>query len=297
MFIYKEKQISIIYQMIKVQLFAGLGNQLFMIFATISYAIDHGIQYSILSEMEKTSNGTTTYWDTILDAFKTNVITNYSSGDNVYNEPSFEYNALPAHLSHNDCVLKGYFQSYRYFEHNYDKIIDIMKLKQKKDVVKTEHHKYFRKKTIALHFRFGDYIFLQNYHCIKPPSYFIDALVSLSNDLISMKENIEDYDILYFCEPGNDKYVNEFLKIIRCTVRKPLSFIKVDDDIPDWKQMLIMSCCDHFIITNSTFSWFGAYFSEHQRKIVYRPKTWFGPKNNGKDITDMCPAEWKVINV
>lgn len=283
--------------MIKIQLFAGLGNQLFMIFATVSYAIDYGIQYGILSKMDKTLNGTITYWDTILDAFKNDVITNDSSNGDVYNEPSFEYNTLPVNLSYNDCVIKGYFQSYRYFEHNYNEIVDKMGLIQKKNKIKSEYSKYFVKKTIALHFRFGDYIYLQNLHCVKPPSYFIDAIVSLSNDLTARGENIENYDILYFCEPGNDKYVSEFLKIIRCTVRKTLSFIKVEDDIADWKQMLIMSSCNHFIITNSTFSWFGAYFSDYENKIVYRPKNWFGPANSKKDTSDMCPQEWKVIDM
>ena len=285
--------------MLKIQLFAGLGNQLFMIFATISYAIDHGIEYGFISKMDKTLNETATYWDTIFDAFKTNVIENEndSLNMNMYNEPSFEYNELPINLSQQDSVLKGYFQSHRYFEHNYTKIIDIMGLRTKQKHIKLEQSKFFKKKTIAIHFRFGDYIYLQKYHCIKPPSYFIDAIISLSNNLSNLGESIEDYDILYFCEPGNDKYVIDFLKIIDCTVKKKLTFTKISDDISDWKQMLIMSCCDHFIITNSTFSWFGAYFSENKEKIVYRPKIWFGPANIKKNTSDICPTDWKIIDI
>ena len=49
---------------------AGLGNQLFMIFALVSYAIDNGIDYVIYSYIDRTLNGTRTYWETLLSGFK-----------------------------------------------------------------------------------------------------------------------------------------------------------------------------------------------------------------------------------
>ena len=52
--------------------------------------------------------------------------------------------------------------------------------------------------------------------------------------------------------------------------------MKVDDNIPDWKQMLIMANCDANIIANSTFSWWGAYFNKNPKKIVCYPNVWFG---------------------
>lgn len=283
--------------MLKVQLFAGLGNQLFMIFATISYAIDHGINYGIISYMDKTLDGPATYWDTILDAFKKDVDIKGFDSDDVYMEPSFEFNELPPYLAQNDNIIKGYFQSYKYFQHNYREIIDKMGLREKQRVVCNEYSDMLKDKTIAMHFRFGDYIALQHFHCIKPPAYFIDALKSLSDDLMKKGENIEDYKILYFCEPGNDKYVFEFLKIMSCVINNKLNFVRVPDSIPDWKQLLLMSCCNHFIITNSTFSWFGAYFCEKEDKIVYRPKKWFGPLNSNKNTSDICPTSWKIIDV
>lgn len=282
--------------MLKIQLFAGLGNQLFMIFATISYAIDHGIKYGIISYMDKTLDGPITYWDTILDSFKKNVDIAGSDSNDVYHEPSFEYNSLPSSLSQKESIMKGYFQSYRYFEHNYEQIIEIMGLREKQNKIREEYSELLKGKTIAMHFRFGDYIALQQYHCVKKPVYFIEAVNSLSDDLHAIGENIADYKILYFCQPGNDRYVCDFLKIILHVSSKKLNFVRVPDDIPDWKQMLLMSCCNHFVITNSTFSWFGAYFSENRNKIVYRPQKWFGPANSQKDTSDICPIEWKVIN-
>lgn len=284
--------------MISIELVGGLGTQLFMIFATVSYAIDYGITYKIKSHIDKTLSDTPTYWDTFLDCFKKDVDDSISvQCKEVYCEPSFEYNSIPERLSHKDSIIKGYFQSYRYFEHNYDKIVEMMGLRKKQQDVREEYSNILSGKTIAIHFRFGDYVKLQEYHCVKPPSYFIDAIKSLSDDLNNRGENIENYKILYFFQQGSDKYMCEFLKIFKCVIKSKLNFVRVPDSIPDWKQMLLISCCDHIIITNSTFSWFGAYLSESPNKIVYRPKEWFGPANSKKNTKDLCPAEWKVISI
>lgn len=278
---------------------AGLGNQMFMIFNLISYTIDNNMSYKILSYVDKTMNGTKTYWDTILRGFKEAVIDPDSKlidGLKEYIEPRFVFDKIPKQISlNNDVILKGFFQSPKYYQHNYDKILEISGLKQLIQEVKQEYGYLLNKKTIALHFRIGDYLYLQNYHCIKTPEYYINALRFLEEDLKSRGENISDYNILYFSQTQDEYYINEYMKIIH-NIPQKYKFIHVSYDIEDWKQMLLMSLCQHFIIANSTFSWFGAYFSEDPNKIVYYPKEWFGPiLKDTHDIKDLCPSSWKAI--
>ena len=61
------------------------------------------------------------------------------------------------------------------------------------------------------------------------------------------------YTILYFCEEEDNADVLETIN--RLSKDTNIQFIKVSDSIPDWEQLLIMSCCQHNIIANSTFSW------------------------------------------
>ena len=60
--------------------------------------------------------------------------------------------------------------------------------------------------------------------------------------------------------------------------------------------MVLMSCCEHNIIANSSFSWWGAYFNDNPEKIVCYPSVWFGPKLQNKKTEDMFPKDWKKIN-
>jgi tellurite resistance-related uncharacterized protein len=52
----------------------------------------------------------------------------------------------------------------------------------------------------------------------------------------------------------------------------------------------LMSSCNHFIIANSTFSWWAAWLSVHNKKNVIAPKQWFCEKKTWED--DLVPANW-----
>lgn len=74
-----------------------------------------------------------------------------------------------------------------------------------------------------------------------------------------------------------------------------LVFEKASDEIEDWEQMLVMSSCEHNIIANSSFSWFGAYFNMNKEKIICYPDTWFCGSGSNISTDDLFPPLWKKI--
>ena len=100
---------------------------------------------------------------------------------------------------------------------------------------------------------------------------------------------------LYFCQKQDNNVVKK--KIIILKEKFPqLTFIKASDEKEDWEQMLMMSCCEHNIIANSSFSWWGAYFNRNKDKIVCYPSVWFGSKSSN-NTKDLCPNEWIKTNI
>jgi hypothetical protein len=67
----------------------------------------------------------------------------------------------------------------------------------------------------------------------------------------------------------------------------------VDDDDPI-RTFYLMRLCKHFIIANSTFSWWAAWLGGNSMKTVCVPSVW----NCGERHfpSDMFPASWKVVS-
>jgi len=313
--------------MISIYLMGGLGNQLFQIFATIAY----GIQYNHLfvfpySDILVTGKVRPTYWHSFLknlNIFTTNNPSSPVSNNGLgsfprVNEKGFAHTKIPAISNTQNFILFGYYQSYKYFEKYQDQIYSMIMLSDKQLAIKTEYSDYFiedsadsvRTKeefrrmngiyTISMHFRLGDYKDKQHCHPIMPSEYYVKSLeYILKNMNVTDIHSLSKYPnirVLYFCEAEDNEYVSSVIEYLGNVFSDytNLKFIKVDDTIEDWKQMLLMSCCDYNIIANSSFSWWAAYLNMNPYKIVCYPATWFG-EVAGHDTRDLCPIEWNKI--
>ena len=265
--------------MLSVYLQGGLGNQLFQLFTCIALSIRYK-KLCIFPYSEFVNYGRKTYWNNFLKEIKPLTNTRLPQLRR-YNESYFHYRAIP---NKDNIMLFGYFQSYKYFKNEYEKIIKIIKLREKQDEVFKKYNQYFQNDVISLHFRLGDYL-TNAAHPVLNLEYYKKALQHIIN-----KTGKNNYDVLYFCQKSDNYMVLTKIKILKI-LYPDLNFIKATDDSEDYEQMLMMSCCKHHIIANSSFSWWGAYFNKND-KIVCYPSLWFSGSIAHHNTKDLCPSDW-----
>jgi hypothetical protein len=274
----------------------GLGNQIFQIFATISYAIKSRNQFKFLNLQQLGGGPSTiryTFWNTFFSNLKPFLINEIPLNIHVIRENGFPYNELSIiDMTNKDILLYGYFQSYKYFHSSYKVICKVIGLDNMKEKLfeKLQLDKNDLEKTISMHFRIGDYKKIQDFHPLTTYTYYEKSLKYIKNNT-----QLEPLNILYFCE---DNDIDDVLDTVnKLMVKFPtFNFTRGENSLEDWEQMLLMSLCHHNIIANSSFSWWSAYFNSFEDKIVCYPSVWFGEKAKN-DTKDLCPPEWVKINV
>jgi len=277
--------------MISAHLMGGLGNQLFQIFATIAYALRYNRPFVFEQRKSTANDRQKMYWDNILYFIRKNTTPNRIQWS-IYRESGYLYK--PISLVKCPMKLYGYFQSYKYFIDQYKTIIKILQLRKKQNAVKERNEKYFQENNvnISLHFRIGDYVLPQfrDTHPLMPIVYYKKAIIKIIE-----KTKIDKLNIIYFCEKkDNERVENIYIAVLQRKFPN-ITFVKASDELDDWEQMLLMSCCDHHIIANSSFSWWGAYFNASREKIVCYPSVWFNPKVKNHDTRYLCPDSWHKI--
>jgi hypothetical protein len=294
--------------MITIQLMGGLGNQLFQIFATIAYAMEYSHRF-IFPYSDRLVIGIhrPTYWNNFLSnltAFTTKNVAWKSANANlnalpIMSEHGFHYTAIPAISSSQAISLKGYYQSYKYFQEYQDKIYAMILLTNQQIATQVKYEKYFDNnvQTVSMHFRLGDYKEKQHFHPIMPKEYYHKALLHILSTKYSQSTDLP-IRVLYFCEKEDNNYVSNVIEYIQNALSDiNIEFMKVEDDIADWQQLLLMSCCNNNIIANSTFSWWGAYFNQNAEKCVCYPRNWFGPSMGSMRMDDLFPPTWEKIEL
>lgn len=127
---------------------------------------------------------------------------------------------------------------------------------------------------------------------------------------------IEDVSIMKRHFVCNSNYFYKALEVIKKDVKNPVFFIFSDDiqwvrdnmnfpkesffesgDDPIWEKLRLMSACKHFILSNSTFSWWCQYLSDNYEKVVVAPSRWknFDYRKDGK--WEICEDSWKYVEV
>jgi hypothetical protein len=301
----------------------GLGNQLFQIYTTIALSIEMKTTFNFPNSKLESDKRSNTYWNSFLKELNknTSLVDIKNLKIPVYKEKDFKYNKiqiLPELIrKHGSIMLYGYFQSYKYFDKQYEQISRYIKLDDSRQAVRSTYYKkYENKNIISIHFRMGDYKTLQNCHPILGDKYYINSIKFILNKTQKNSgessgetsgETIQEkgktkWKILYFCEEEDIVEIKNRIEKIKAGcggyMESELEFERGGEPrMEDWRQLLLMSCCQHNIIANSSFSWWAAYFNNSPDKIICYPEKWFGPQLSQHDTKDLCPPNWNKISI
>jgi len=155
---------------------------------------------------------------------------------------------------------RGRFEAYQYFDFIRDELIK--EFTPKEDVL--EHNRALMQEiqttqSVCVTIRRGDFLAEGNSKfnvCDK--DYFARAMQKVKEIIPNAKffvfsDDVEDIK-KNFCFPGATVY-------------------ETGND-PVWEKLRLMYSCKHFIISNSTFSWWAQYLGDYEKKIVFAPLKW-----------------------
>jgi hypothetical protein len=71
------------------------------------------------------------------------------------------------------------------------------------------------------------------------------------------------------------------------------TYVDKSEDMHDSEEMFLMSQCEHNIVANSSFSWWGAWLNNNSQKLVIAPKNWF--RSTELNTKDVIPSSWLTI--
>jgi hypothetical protein len=135
--------------------------------------------------------------------------------------------------------------------------------------------------SVAVHVRRGDYVanpsFTKRYGLCAPGYY-----ESAAEDLL---RRVPGASFLVFSDdPG---WAADNLRLPTGT-----EYMSSTSDNDGYADFSIMCRCKHFIISNSTYSWWAAWLGLDPDRIVYAPRPWFG---DGRDEARIVPDTWIKI--
>lgn len=196
-------------------------------------------------------------------------------------EPHFQYWPEIKHAPR-DCYLVGYWQSEKYFR---DVASDIRVDFTFKPPLINRNAEFAgqiaKVNAVSLHVRRGDY-------AKNPKTNATHGLCSLDYYQAAIQHVAERVDQpSFFIFSDDPSWVRENLKI-----KFPCQYVDHNQGAESYNDMRLMSMCNHHIIANSSFSWWGAWLNPDLEKIVVAPRKWFA---NGNNVKDLFPQGWVTL--
>jgi len=136
--------------------------------------------------------------------------------------------------------------------------------------------------SVAVHIRRGDYVHdpvARDVHFVCDLSWYISAIEQT-------RKAIPNCHFFLFSDDKEWAKAN-FGTFEDCTIVEGTP----DDEV--WVDMAAMSKCNHFIISNSSYSWWASYLGKNRDSYALAPKYWF--RGQRTEDLGIYQADWNLL--
>ena len=196
----------------------------------------------------------------------------------------------------NNLFLEGHFESERYFKDYKDEIKGEFKLKNQDTIKKNPYFSEINKlNSVSICLRQNRFIEGKG----QNTSQNKQKSLNFTLEQINYINKSVDYIKSKVSNPAFFLWSNDFSNIDKNKFNfnyKEIKFYNNENALDKRIQSLfLLTQCNHFIVTTSTFNWWGAWLSERNDKIILRPSDKFFNDfylNN----QNFWPLDWSTIN-
>ena len=283
----------------------GLGNQMFQYAAGKALAAKHGVDLRLdTGFLEANPNGAYTKRNLELSVFEMPLkfaqptdLKSFSSQQSRFKRvlrrwlPSLfkgkyfaersqglhkEFFSLPAHT-----YLDGFWQNETYFLNVREQLLNDFKPKEAMPTAVERYYARIQTSTaVSLHVRRGDYVSVATageFHGLAGLDYYNAAINYL-------QEKIGEFELFVFSDD---------IAWCKSNLSQKGKITYVEHSAHALWDMVLMSACNHHIIANSSFSWWGAWLDTKVGSRVIMPRFWF--KNASSESLGITAKNWLTL--
>jgi hypothetical protein len=181
-----------------------------------------------------------------------------------------------------NIILKGYFQSERYFVHHRQRLLNTLRFPW-----------MLLKDTVSVHVRRTDYLTIQRRGLLKHPLVTRDWYEAAMGQFPGKKFLFFSDDLSWCRQQWGSRSDCSFSVYSDGGGGNPPVFPL--DPRPELQDLVLGSWCEHHICSASTFGWWQAWLGRHPAQRVLIPKLWFSPGWNGLETQDIVPKHWERV--
>lgn len=247
--------------MIEPTLIGRLGNFMFEVATAYAYSIKHSMDYNV-NQSEDVNN----YLNRFFPLIETKK--SLPAKHDKWKEPTHAYTEIP---KFDNVKILEYFQSEKYFKEYRNDILRLFNFPYEKIQGWT-----------SIHVRRGDYLIYWNSFPPVDERYLGTAMRLMAKN--GYKKFMVFSDDIAWCKSNLN------------AVKYPEYQFIYSEGKNEFEDMAKGSCCEHNIISNSTFSWWQAWLNQNPNKLVVSPSkyNWFG-KRVKLSTEDIIPETWVQI--